>query len=63
MLVISTSMSLGVITLLRENNNLYIVIIVGEKKKITLSRFIRLLGFYLKFQYRSQFWNEMSISK
>lgn len=56
-------MSLGVITFLRENNNLYIVIIVGEKKKITLSRFIRLLGFYLKFQYRSQFWNEMSISK
>lgn len=33
MLVISTSMSLGVITLLRENNNLYIVIIVGGKKK------------------------------
>lgn len=56
-------MSLGVITLLRENNNLYIVIIVGEKKKITLSRFIRLLGFYLKFQHRSQLWNEMSISK
>lgn len=56
-------MSLGVITFLRENNNLYIVIIVGEKKKITLSRFIRLLGFYLKFQDRSQFWNEMSISK
>lgn len=54
-------MSLGVITLLRENNNLYIIIV--GKKKITLSRFIRLLGFYLKFQYRSQFWNEMSISK
>lgn len=33
MLVISTSMSLGVITFLRENNNLYIVIIVGGKKK------------------------------
>lgn len=45
MLVISTSMSLGVITLLRENNNLYIIIV--GKKKITLSRFIRLLGFYL----------------